>query len=222
MSHRKHTIPSILLVSVLLLISSYLAFSRRSRAPAEKTTSEAQVPSSPAALQPAPEPALATPPSPGPVEKVQVAPPPSSPTPKPRPLVVKGIYNPPPLEGPHVAELTRIEDLSVTYDAREVPALAAFLNHDATEVRAAAIDGLIRLGSKEAAEPLRAAAAKVKDPREAIAMLDAADYLELPPMPASMLRKVKAAKTTGKSPTAPSAASPTPSEHKKTTATNGG
>ena len=215
MSHRKHTIPSILLVSVLLLISLYLAFSRRSRAPAEKNTIEAQVPPPPAALQPAPEPALATPPSPRPVEKVQVAPPPSSPAPKPRPLLVKGIYNPPPLEGPHAAELTRIQDLSITYDAREVPALAAFLTHDSAEVRAAALDGLIRLGSKEAAEPLRAASAKVKDPREAIAMLDAADYLELPPMPASMLRKRK-------EPKASATPGPATSEPKKTTAVGGG
>jgi hypothetical protein len=130
-------------------------------------------------------------------------------------LVVQGVYNPPPLEGPHAAELTRIDDLAVTYDAREVPALAAFLDHDSADVRAAAIDGLVRLGAKEAAEPLRAAAAKTKDPREAVALLDAAAYLELPPMPASMRSKLKAAKTTA-------APSPTPSEPKKTTALDGG
>ncbi len=138
-----------------------------------------------------------------------------------RPLVVKGVYNPPPLEGPHAAELTRIEDLSVTYDAREVPALAAFLAHEATEVRAAAIDGLIRLGAKEAAEPLRAAAGKTKDPREAVAMLDAAVYLELPPMPASMRSKLNASKTTA-TPAASSSSSSAPAEHKKPTAVNGG
>jgi len=147
--------------------------------------------------------------------KVPAPAPAATTAPKPRPLLITGVYNPPPLEGPHAAELTRIEDLSVTYDAREVPALAAFLTHDAAEVRAAAIDGLIRLGSKEAAEPLRAASAKVKDPREAIAMLDAADYLELPPMPVSMLRKVKAAKTTGKSQGEESSSSSAPAEHKK-------
>ena len=156
------------------------------------------------------------------MEKVPAPAPAATTAPKPRPLLITGVYNPPPLEGPHAAELTRIEDLSVTYDAREVPALAAFLTHDAVEVRAAAIDGLIRLGSKEAAEPLRAASAKVKDPREAIAMLDAADYLELPPMPVSMLRKVKAAKTTGKSPGEESSSSSAPAEHKKTPAVNGG
>lgn len=129
--------------------------------------------------------------------------------------MVQGVYNPPPLEGPHAAELTRIDDLAITYDAREVPALAAFLTHDSAEVRAAAIDGLLRLGAKEAVEPLRAAAAKTKDPREAVAMLDAAAYLELPPMPASMRSKLKAAKTTA-TPT------PEPSEPKKTTAENGG
>lgn len=191
MSHKKHTIRSILLVSVLLLISVYLAFSRRSPAPSEKTTTKSQVAPSPALMPSVPTEALATPPSPRPAGKAPASPPSASPAPKPRPLAVKGIYNPPPLEGPHAAELTRIQDLSITYDAREVPALAAFLTHDSAEVRAAALDGLVRLGSKEAAEPLRAATAKVKDPREAIAMLDAADYLELPSMPASMLRKRK-------------------------------
>jgi hypothetical protein len=214
MSRNKNPV-LIILITGALIVGSYVMFSHHRSSQIEKTTSEAQVPPTPAELQPAPEPALATPPSPRPIEKVQVAPPPSSPAPKPRTLVVKGVYNPPPLEGPHAAELTRIQDLSVTYDAREVPALAAFLTHDSAEVRAAALDGLIRLGSKEAAEPLRAASAKVKDPREAIAMLDAADYLELPPMPASMLRKRK-------EPKASATPGPATSEPKKTTAVGGG
>jgi hypothetical protein len=195
-----------------------------SSVPAEKTAFETSIPvtSSRALLPSAPDKDFATSQSPRPAEQVPAASPPASPAPKLGPLSVKGVYNPPPLEGPHAAEITRIEDLSTTYDAREVPALAVFLNHDAPEVRAAAIDGLIRLGSKEAAEPLRVAAAKIKDPREAVAMLDAAAYLELSPMPASMRSKVKAAKTAGKVPADASSSSSALSAHEKATGENGG
>lgn len=207
----------LILACVILVAAAVVLFLRNPPAPltvsppavALSTSLEQLPPLPPAALAASAEPQATS------ATHSPVIPPPESPASKPRQLVVKGVYNPPPLEGPHAAELTRIQDLSVTYDAREVPALAAFLTHDSAEVRAAAIDGLIRLGSKEAAEPLRAAAGKVKDPREAIAMLDAADYLELPPMPASMLRKRK-------EPKASATPNPATSEHKKTTAVGGG
>jgi hypothetical protein len=208
---------SILIAIVFVAICAFIVFFRRaSPVPADKAAADVTAPAAPQPilLPSAPAEDVAITHNTRPAEKVTAVPPPSSPSQKPR-LVVKGVYNPPPLEGPHAAELTRIEDLSVTYDAREVPALAAFLTHDSAEVRAAALDGLVRLGAKEAAEPLRAAAGKVKDPREAVAMLDAADYLELPPMPASMRSKLKASKAS----TAPFPAS---SEHKKTTAVAGG
>jgi hypothetical protein len=208
----------IALIAVLFVaIGTFIVFFHRaSPPPADNAVADVTAPVAPQPilLPSAPAEDLAIAHNPRPAEKVPAVPAPASPSQKPR-LVVNGVYNPPLLEGPHAAELTRIQDLSVTYDAREVPALADFLTHDSAEVRAAAIDGLIRLGSKEAAEPLRAAAGKVKDPREAIAMLDAADYLELPPMPASMLRKRKESKATA-------APSPAPSEPKKTTAENGG
>ncbi len=39
---------------------------------------------------------------------------------------------------------------------------------------------MVQVGDAAAARYLRAAADKVKDPREAVALLDAADYVELP------------------------------------------
>ncbi len=205
-------VPALLLVVAALGLGGFFIWLRfQEAAPAAAVATVPVLPPSrpatpliaPATTATASAPAVEAPAAPPPAPKV------------PRPLVVQGVYNPPPLEGPNAAELTRIDDLAVTYDAREVPALAAFLTHDSAEVRAAAIDGLLRLGAKEAAEPLRAAAAKTKDPREAVALLDAAAYLELPPMPASMRSKLKAAKTTA-------TPSPAPSEPKKTTALDGG
>jgi hypothetical protein len=208
--------PILLIVSTAVVIGATFLLLRGCAPPTEGTTltrrSAADQPTTSHPTAPTPETIANNVDTPPPAPDAPAPPP----APKiPRPLVVQGVYNPPPLEGPHAAELTRIDDLAVTYDAREVPALAAFLNHESAEVRAAAIDGLVRLGAKEAAEPLRAAAAKTKDPREAVALLDAAAYLELPPMPASMRSKLKAAKTTA-------APSPAPSEPKKTTAVNGG
>jgi len=188
--------PIFLIVSTAVVIGVIFLLLRGCAPPTEGTTltrrSAADQPTTSHPTAPTPETIANSVDTPPPAPDAPAPPP----APKiPRPLVVQGVYNPPPLEGPHAAELTRIDDLAVTYDAREVPALAAFLNHDSAEVRAAA--------------------AKTKDPREAVALLDAAAYLELPPMPASMRSKLKAAKTTA-------APSPAPSEHKKTTAENGG
>lgn len=87
---------------------------------------------------------------------------------------------PPVAEGPHAEERQAIADLSITYDPQEVPRIARYLTHEDADVRRDAVDGLVRLGAREGAEALREAAAKMKDPREAVAMLDAAAYLELP------------------------------------------
>lgn len=76
--------------------------------------------------------------------------------------------------------LADIHQASIQYEPSQIPAIAAHLLHPDPEVRKAAIDGLIVLGEREAAAPLRDAAKQVEDPREATLFLDAADYLELP------------------------------------------
>jgi hypothetical protein len=73
-----------------------------------------------------------------------------------------------------------IDDASTTYDERAVAAIAPYLAHADLEIRKMALDGLLRAGEISAAPVLRAAGAKLTDPREATTYLDAADYLELP------------------------------------------
>lgn len=75
--------------------------------------------------------------------------------------------------------LETISDLSSTYDAASVPALARYLGHGDPEIRAAARDGLINLGER-AAIPFLEAAAKKAEAAEAKELLEAAEFLALP------------------------------------------
>jgi hypothetical protein len=76
--------------------------------------------------------------------------------------------------------LESIHEASISYDARELPKIQPHLIHPDPEVRAAALDGVLTLGDAAGAPLLRQAASTLKDPREAVKYLEAADYLELP------------------------------------------
>ncbi len=76
--------------------------------------------------------------------------------------------------------LEAIHEASISYDAKELPKLQPYLIHPDAEVRAAALDGVLVLGDAAGAPLLRQAASTLKDPREAVKYLDAAEYLELP------------------------------------------
>lgn len=78
------------------------------------------------------------------------------------------------------AILQAIGEASVTYDAAALPKIEPYLVHSDPAVREAARDGMIVLGEAAAAPMLRQAAGRSVDPREAVALLEAADYLELP------------------------------------------
>ena len=78
------------------------------------------------------------------------------------------------------ALLAEIEQLSVTYDAKELPKIEPYLLHRDPEVRQAAMNGMIVLGDTAAAPLLREAAKKVPTPQEAVALTEAAEYMELP------------------------------------------
>ncbi|WP_367873137.1 HEAT repeat domain-containing protein [Luteolibacter sp. Populi] len=79
-----------------------------------------------------------------------------------------------------VAILGKIEEASVTYDAKALPEIEPFLLHPDPEVRTAALNGMIVLGEAGAAPLLRKAAETAPTPQEAVAMTEAAGYLELP------------------------------------------
>ena len=86
----------------------------------------------------------------------------------------------------------RIEAAVVTYDKDSLPVIVPYLTDPDPELRAAAREGLLQMGLAEAAPLLREAAGKLKDPREAILLLDAADFLELPSVSSSAGKKRRA------------------------------
>jgi hypothetical protein len=80
----------------------------------------------------------------------------------------------------HRAMLDQIHDASVTYDPQQLPVIAEFLLHAHPEIREAALNGMIVLGDSAAAPLLRDAAKLAPTPKEAVALEEAAAYLELP------------------------------------------
>jgi hypothetical protein len=79
--------------------------------------------------------------------------------------------------------LAEIEEASVTYDAAALPRIERFLLHPDPEVRESARNGMIVLGDPAAGPLLRAASRHTADSREAAALIEAADYVELPSKP---------------------------------------
>lgn len=79
--------------------------------------------------------------------------------------------------------LARIETAITTPGPESLALLASYLTHSDAELRAFAREGLVQTGLPEAVPLLREAAGKTKDPREAITLLDAADFLSLPTLP---------------------------------------
>lgn len=76
--------------------------------------------------------------------------------------------------------LEEIQDASVSYDAAELPKIEPYLLHADPEIRQAAMNGMIVLGDKAAGPLLRKAAELAPTPQEAVALIEAADYVELP------------------------------------------
>jgi hypothetical protein len=76
--------------------------------------------------------------------------------------------------------LTELQEAATTYDAAYLPKIQPYLSHPDAELRTAAVNAVITLGDSAGAPLLRAASSLIKDPREAVALLDAAEYMELP------------------------------------------
>lgn len=77
--------------------------------------------------------------------------------------------------------LEEIQDAAVSYDAAELPKIEPYLLHPDQEIRHAAMNGMITLGDAAASPLLRKAAGLAPTPQEAVALVEAADYVELPP-----------------------------------------
>ncbi len=108
-----------------------------------------------------------------------------------QPELQQGLQPPPPAMPPSEVEaaLNDIEDAAISYDAEELPRLEFYLLDPDPEIRKAALDGMMTLGDAAASPLLRKAAEDAYSPQEAVAMLEAADYLELPSGTLSPLEK---------------------------------
>lgn len=87
------------------------------------------------------------------------------------------------------AILATIHEASVTYDPQELPKIRIFLDHSDAEVRRAAMDGMINLGDSSAGAMLREASKSARTPQEAVALDEAAAFMELPPSKSLQMRK---------------------------------
>lgn len=76
--------------------------------------------------------------------------------------------------------LNHLQEVAITYDASNLPKIQPYLTSQDKEVREAAVNAVVTLGEGVGAELLRQAASQLKDPREKVAFLDAAEYVELP------------------------------------------
>lgn len=86
--------------------------------------------------------------------------------------------------GEATAEVERIletmREAAITYDPAGLSKIEPYLLHSDVEVRKAAINAMITLGHASAGPLMRKAAASAYTPYEAVNLLEAADYVELP------------------------------------------
>ncbi len=79
------------------------------------------------------------------------------------------------------AAMEKMNDAATTYDPAQLAVIRPYLASADPELRAAAVDAMIVLGDASAGAMLREAAARLQSEEEAQSMMEAADYVELPP-----------------------------------------
>jgi hypothetical protein len=107
--------------------------------------------------------------APAPVSSAKDSQPSDSPAPSALPPLARG-----------EAALEAIQTAAASYDAKAVPELARYLESNSPEIRAAALQGLIQLGERDAIPYLKAAAQNTTIREESVELLKAADFLALP------------------------------------------
>ena len=118
-----------------------------------------------------------------PAAAVSAAPAPApapAPTPAPAPAVVKKTPTPEEREAAISAETDRLAAWAMNNDLQSLSNILGDLNSPEKEIRLAAIEAAKQFESTNAIPVLKAAAATAEDNQEAIAMLEAADWLALP------------------------------------------
>lgn len=127
-------------------------------------------------------------PLPAPVERpIPPAPPAETPPPiaatPPRPVAIPAAPPSSTSDAVPASDLARIENAVTSGQPSALPLVAPYLTHADPALREAARDAMLQMGLAESVPLLREAAGKLKDPREAILLLDAADFLSLPSIP---------------------------------------
>jgi len=77
--------------------------------------------------------------------------------------------------------LVALHEAASTYSPEGIPLIEPSLYSSDPEIREAAADALVVLGETAGAAVLRKAASRARNPREAVALIERAEYLELPP-----------------------------------------
>ena len=77
--------------------------------------------------------------------------------------------------------IDRMKKASITYDPAQLPVIQPYLLDPDPEIRLAAIDAMIVLGDASAGPMLREAAKSAATAKNAVALEEAANYVELPP-----------------------------------------
>ena len=78
------------------------------------------------------------------------------------------------------SRLIQLGELGRQDDPVSLHGILSKLTNSTLAIRQAALDAAVQFGSRDAIPALKQAAAVTPDPREKVAFLDAADYLELP------------------------------------------
>jgi hypothetical protein len=112
---------------------------------------------------------------------VSIAPPPA-PVPVPAAPVSTNALTPEQREAAIDAETDRLQEWSMSNDPASLSNILADLTSPEKEVRDAAIEAAKQFGSTNAIPTLKATADNTSDLQEKIALLEAADFLSLPPL----------------------------------------
>jgi HEAT repeat protein len=76
----------------------------------------------------------------------------------------------------------RLQEISLQENPKYLTEILAHLTNGNSEVRAAALEATMQFGSRDAIPVLTELAAKTDDPREKVEILDAIEFIELPPL----------------------------------------
>lgn len=86
-------------------------------------------------------------------------------------------------------------EYATSYEATSLPLIEPSLYSEDPKIRAAALNAVVVLGANEGGAVLRRAAAAAKDQKEALELLEKAEWVELPPVDINHLKSTRMSKS---------------------------